>query len=145
MAKAAVAKKAPKKADVKTTKTAASVAAFIAAVEDDGRRADAVAIDAMMREISGEAPAMWGPTIVGYGSWINTTGAGEANWPKLAFSPRKAQTVIYLEPEVLASDPLMAKLGAHSCGKSCLYIKRLADVDVGVLRELAAKSWTVTG
>lgn len=141
MARAAAAK-APKKADVKTTKTAASVEAFLAAVEGDGRRADALAIDAMMREVTGETPAMWGAAIVGYGGVTNTTSAGQAEWPKMAFSPRKANLVLYLDPELLASDPLMERLGAHSCGKSCLYIKRLADVDERVLRTLTAKSWT---
>ena len=141
MARVAVAKKAPKQAQVKTTRTKASVAEFIAMVEGDSRRADAVAIDRMLREITGEKPAMWGPTMIGYGSRTYTNTMGQAEWPKIAFSPRRAATVLYIEPELLASDPLMERLGVHSCGKSCLYIKRLADVDQGVLRELAARSW----
>jgi hypothetical protein len=135
-----MAKTAVKQAQVKTTRTKASVAEFIAMVESDSRRADAVAIDRMLREITGETPAMWGPTMIGYGVWTNTTSAGHAEWPKIAFSPRKANTVLYIEPELLASDPLMERLGAHSCGKSCLYINTLADVDQGVLRKLATRS-----
>ena len=141
MPRTAAAKTAPKQAAVKTQKTKASVAEFIAAVESEGKRADAEAIDAMLREITGETPVMWGPSLIGYGVWTNTTSAGQADWPKIAFSPRKGATVLYIEPKLLAGDPLMERLGAHSCGKSCLYIKKLADVDQGVLRELATKSW----
>jgi hypothetical protein len=133
--------KAAKQASVKTTRTGASVAAFIDAVEGESQRADAKAIDRMLREITGETPAMWGPSLVGYGSWTQTNSMGQAEWPKIAFSPRKSATVLYIEPKLLASDPLMERLGTHSCGKSCLYINRLADVDQGVLRELATKSW----
>ena len=141
MVKTAAAKTAPKQAAVKTQKTKASVAAFIAAVEDDGKRADATAIDKMLREVTGERPVMWGPSLIGYGVWTNTTAAGQAVWPKIAFSPRKGATVLYIEPRLLASDPLMKQLGKHNHGKSCLYINKLADVDQSVLRELATRSW----
>src|SRR5688572_24298471 len=130
-----------KKAQVKTQKTRASVADFIAAVEDDVRRSDAKTVDKMLREITGEKPAMWGPTIVGYGTYKNTNSLGEADWPKIGFSPRKANLVVYIMPDLLQSAPLMKKLGKHKIGKTCLYINKLADVDQKVLRELAQRSW----
>jgi hypothetical protein len=144
MAKTA-AKKAPKQAPVKTQKTKASVAAFIAAVEDEGKRADAKAIDRMLREITGETPAMWGPSIIGYGSQTYTNTMGQADWPKIGFSPRKGPTVLYIAPELLAADSLMKTLGKYKTGRSCLYINKLADVDQTVLRELATRSWKRAG
>ncbi len=141
MAKKFAAKKPAKKAPVKTQKTKASVAEFIAAVDDDAKRADAKAIDKMLREITGEKPAMWGPSIIGYGSYKYTNTMGEADWPKIGFSPRKGATVLYIVPGFLESDTLMNKLGKYKNGKSCLYINKLADVDQKVLRELATRSW----
>lgn len=137
----APAKKSPKKAPVKTQKTTASVAAFIAAVESDSKREDAQAIDELLRGITGEEPAMWGPSIVGYGSYTLTNSTGEAEWPKIGFSPRKGATVLYIVPELLESDPLMKQLGKYTIGKTCLYINKLADVDQEVLRKLAKRSW----
>jgi hypothetical protein len=84
---------------------------------------------------------MWGPSIIGYGSYKHTNTMGEADWPKIGFSPRKGATVLYIVPGFLASDPLMKKLGKYKNGKSCLYINKLADVDQQVLRELATRSW----
>lgn len=122
----------------KTQKTKASVAAFIAAVEDDTRRKDAKAVDKMFRDITGEKPAMWGPSIVGYGVYQGATGS----WPRLGFSPRKANLVLYLM-DGYEGEPLMKQLGKHKTGRSCLYINKLADVDEGVLREIAAKGWKI--
>lgn len=134
-------KATPKKAPVKTRRNKASVAGFIASVEDDTRRAEAKVIDRMLREITGEKPAMWGPSIVGYGSYTYTNTMGVADWPKIGFSPRKGATVLYFVPDLLASDPLMKKLGKYKNGKSCLYVDKLSDVDETVLRELATRSW----
>jgi len=122
----------------KTRKTGASVAAFIAAVEDDTRRKDAKAVDRMFREITGEKPAMWGPSIIGYGSYETSTG----RWPRSGFSPRKANLVLYVLGDHRGQDALLAKLGKHKTGRSCLYINKLADVDEGVLRELIASCWS---
>lgn len=130
-----------KKAQVKTQRTKASVADFIAAVEDETRRKDAKAVDKMLREVSGEKPAMWGPTMIGYGTYKNTNTLGEAAWPKIGFSPRKGATVLYIVPDCLAKDPLMRRLGKYKIGKSCLYINKLADVDQAVLRKLVEGSW----
>lgn len=122
----------------KTQKTKASVAAFIAAVENDTRRKDAKLIDKMFREITGEKPAMWGPSIIGYGSYETSTGT----WPRGGFSPRKANLVLYVLADYAGRDALLAKLGKHKTGSACLYINKLADVDERVLRELIARAWT---
>jgi hypothetical protein len=121
----------------KTKKTSASVAAFIGAVDDDTRRKDARALDAMFREITGEKPAMWGPSIIGYGSYQTPSGT----WPRGGFSPRKASLVLYVLGDYAGRAALLTKLGKHRTGKACLYINKLADVDEGALRELIARSW----
>jgi hypothetical protein len=123
-------------AEPKTQRTKVSVAQFIAAVEDDTRRTDAKAVDKIMREISGEKPAMWGPTIIGYGEYEGPTG----KWPRIGFSPRKANLVLYLM-DGYEKEPLMKKLGKHKTGRSCLYINKLSDVDDSVLRKIVANGW----
>jgi hypothetical protein len=120
----------------KTQRTEASVAAFIAAVADDARRKDAKAVDKMMREITGEKPAMWGPTIVGYGEYQTRSGP----WPRLGFSPRKANLVLYIM-DGYDKELLMTKLGKHKTGRACLYINKLADVDHDVLRKIISNGW----
>lgn len=124
-------------AEPKTQKTQASVAQFIAAVEDETRRKDAKAVDKMIREISGEKPSMWGPSIIGYGEYQSPTGP----WPRLGFSPRKTNLVVYLMPGFDQLTTSLKKLGKHKTGKSCLYINKLADVDESVLRDMVARSW----
>ena len=119
----------------KTKPTDASVADFIAAVEHPVRRADAEVICEMLTEVTGEAPVMWGPTIVGFGSYRGPTG----DWPITGFSPRKAQSVVYVMG-FEGRDEQLARLGKHSIGQSCLYIKTLADVDLTVLREIVEAS-----
>ena len=125
-------------AEPKTQKTKASVSAFIAAVEDDTRRKDAKAVDKMLREITGEKPAMWGPTIIGYGEYDGATG----KWPRIGFSPRKANLVLYMM-DGYENEPLMKKLGKHKTGKSCLYINKLADIDEAVLHKIVANGWKI--
>jgi hypothetical protein len=88
---------------------------------------------------------MWGPSIVGYGSYTLANSMGESEWPKIGFSPRKGATVLYLVPELLEFDPLMKQLGKHKIGRTCLYINKLADVDREVLRKLAKRSWEHMG
>ena len=127
-------------AEPKTQKTKASVAAFIAALENDTRRADAKVIDKMYREITGEKPAMWGPTMIGYGSFDLPTGT----WPRAAFSPRKASLVLYVLSDYKGRAGLLKRLGKHKTGKVCLYINKLADVDLAVVRELMQRSWDRT-
>lgn len=120
----------------KTRPTKVSVAAFIAAVEDETRRKDAKTLDKLFREITGEKPVLWGPSIIGYGSYPSPSG----DWPITGFSPRKANLVLYIMPGLEAFTPLLAKLGKHKTGKSCLYLNKLADVDPSILRQIIERS-----
>jgi hypothetical protein len=124
-----------KMTEPKTQRTNASVSAFIGAVENETRRKDAKTVDKMLRELTGEKPAMWGPSIVGYGQYESPTGP----WPRAGFSPRKAGLVVYVAPESKDAK-MLKKLGKHKTGVSCLYITKLADVDEGVLRDVIAAS-----
>jgi hypothetical protein len=123
----------------KTTKNRASVAEFLASVADPKRRADAEAVTALMAEVTGAEPAMWGTSIVGFGSYRYKYASGrEGDWPAVSFSPRKGALTLYVSADLAGYDDLLARLGPHSTSKACLYIKRLSDVDEGVLRELVA-------
>jgi hypothetical protein len=127
-------------AEPKTRKTGASVAAFLDAVENETRRADARAVAKLLREVTGKAPAMWGPSIVGYGAYRSASG----EWPIVGFSPRKANLVLYIATEFPGRAALLGRLGKHRTGVSCVYVNRLADLDMGVLRELVAQSVAAT-
>jgi len=125
-------------ADNKTKPTKVSVAAFIDAITDQGRRADAKALVKLMQKAVGEKPKMWGPSIIGFGSYHYTYDSGrEGDMPLIGFSPRKAATVLY---GLSGSKTLLPKLGKHTTGKGCVYIKKLADVDQKVLETMAAKA-----
>lgn len=136
------------KAELKTTATEVRVADFLAAVPDPSRREEAAVIDALLRKVTGCEPKMWGPSIIGYGSYNYKYDSGrEGTMCRAGFSPRKAAMTIYLmgnycdrQAEV---DDLFARLGKHTTGKSCLYIKKLADVDLEVLERLVAISWQI--
>ena len=119
-------------AEPKTRPTDASVPDFIAAVENATRRADAEAVCAIMADATGEPPVLWGPSIIGFGSYRGPTG----DWPLVGFSPRKANLVLYIMPGFSGQANLLARLGKHRTGSSCLYLNRLADADPVVLREL---------
>lgn len=127
-------------AENKTKPTKLSVAAFINGLTDETRRADARTLVKLMQRATCEKPKMWGPSIIGFGSvhYRYETGR-EGDMPLLCFSPRKAATVIY-SMGFSAAEPLLAKLGTHTTGKGCLYIKKLADVDQKVMESLIAKS-----
>ncbi|HRY44069.1 MAG TPA: DUF1801 domain-containing protein [Thermoanaerobaculia bacterium] len=128
-------------AEPKTKKTDASVEAFLDAVADPGRREDARAVLALMKRITGEEPKMWGPSIVGFGSYTYTYASGRTgDWPIAGFSPRKQALTLYVMPGFEKDADLMKRLGKHKTGKSCLYLNRLADVDAGVLEELVRRS-----
>jgi len=128
-------------ADNKTKPTNSSVAAFIDAITDEGRRADAKALVKLMQKAAGEKPTMWGPSIIGFGSHHYVYDSGrEGDMPLIAFSPRKAAAVLYGMTGFSGSETLMAKLGKHTTGKGCVYIKKLADVDQKVLETMAAKA-----
>lgn len=123
-------------AEPKTKPTDVPVADFIAAVDNPRRRADAEVMQALLTEVSGEVPVMWGPSIIGYGSYRGPTG----DWPRIAFSPRKAQLVLYVMGDFDTRGDLVARLGKVSTRGGCIYINRLDAVDEGVLRDLAAAS-----
>lgn len=128
-------------ADNKTKPTKSSVAAFIAALTDPDKRADAKALVKLMQSAAGEKPKMWGPSIIGFGSYHYTYDSGrEGDMPLIGFSPRKAAIVLYNMTGFSGSEALIAKLGKYTTGKACLYIKKLADVDQRALRELVVKS-----
>lgn len=134
------------KYEAKTRATEVRPEEFIAAVPDARRREDAAVVDAIHRRITGEEPRMWGPSMIGYGSYRYTYDSGNSGEAMRAgFSPRKAAMTVYLmgnyadrQPE---ADALFARLGKHKTGKSCLYINRLADVDLEVLERLVRLSW----
>jgi len=130
-------------ADNQTKPTKLSVSAFIEAVPDQSKRSDAKALIKLMQSVTGEKPKMWGPSIIGFGTYNYTYESGrEGDMPLVGFSPRKAATVLY---NVRGSDEaLLAKLGKHTTGKGCLYIKKLADVDQAVLKAMIVKSVTAT-
>jgi len=128
-------------AENKTKATESSVAAFLEALTDATKRADAEALVQMMQSATGEAPKMWGPSIIGFGSCHYKYESGrEGDMPVVAFSPRKPATVLYSLAGSSGAEPLLARLGKHTTGKGCLYIKKLADVDRSVLEKLIAQS-----
>jgi hypothetical protein len=124
-------------AELKTKPTAVSVADFLEAVPDAVRRADGKAVAALMERVTGKKPAMWGPTIVGFGSYHYKYDSGhEGDMCRIGFSPRKAELVLYVLDGAGDQSAQLARLGKHRHGKACLYIKKLADVDMAVLEEL---------
>ena len=128
-------------AENKTQAHGGDVTAFIEAVADEKQRADAHAITAMMTRLSDEPPKMWGPSIIGFGSYHYKYDSGrEGDSLRIGFSPRKGQTVLYLPGSISGQTNLLARLGKHKQGKGCLYIKRLADVDASVLEALVRAS-----
>ena len=126
---------------LKTQKTNASVTAFLKSVTDDDRRKDCQALVRIMRRAVGAEPKMWGSSIVGFGHYHYKYASGRENdWFLAGFSPRKQDLTLYIMAGFDRYDALMAKLGKHRTGKSCLYLKRLADVDVAVLEHLISAS-----
>lgn len=125
-----------------TQPTAASVTDFVAAVENPRRREDAEAVLRMMRSASGTEPIMWGPTIIGFGSYHYRYETGrEGDAAAIGFSPRAANLALYgltIAPE---SEELLARLGKHRRGAACLYVNKLDDVDTDVLEQLIAAGW----
>lgn len=128
-------------AEPKTRPTAESVDAFIDRIDPEARRDDCRALVRMFRKVTGQPAVMWGTAIVGFGSQPMKYADGkEYDWPVVAFSPRKSDLTLYLGLD----DDLLARLGKHKRSQgSCLYIKRLADVDLGVLEELIERSAAV--
>jgi hypothetical protein len=127
--------------EVKTKPTEISVADFIAAVENPTRRADAETLCALFEEISGEPPKLWGASIIGFGSYHYRYDSGhEGDAPRLGFSPRKAQTVVYIMSGFKGQDGMLARIGKVKTSVSCMYVNRLDQIDLGILREMAVAS-----
>ena len=128
-------------AENKTKPTAEAVEAFLAKVTPDARREDARAICEMMARLSGWPAVMWGTSIVGFGRYHYRYESGrEGDSLVIGFSPRKPSPVLYLNPGVEQFPELLARLGPHTTGASCLYVKRLSDVDLGVLEAMIVES-----
>lgn len=124
-------------AENKTQMTDADVAAYLGAVTPPGRAADAQALDRLFQDVTGFQPRMWGATIVGYGQYHYTYASGrQGHFLATGFAPRKAAMSIYIMPGYANFEAILARLGKHKIGKSCLYVNKLADVDLDVLFEL---------
>ncbi len=124
-------------AELKTRPTNASVTDFLNTVADERKRHDSYMIVEIMQEITQAKPVMWGDSIIGFGSYHYKYASGqEGDWPVVGFSPRKQNLTLYLTYGVDAYDELLSKLGKHKLGKSCLYIKKLDDLDMPTLKEL---------
>ena len=128
-----------------TEHATSEVEAFVASVADERRRHDAEVLLELMRRATGEDAAMWGSSIVGFGSYHYVYPSGrEGDAMVVGFSPRKAATTVYLAGGFEGHAELLARLGRHSTGKACLYLKRVEDVDLAVLAELVRRSYAST-
>ncbi len=131
----------------KTQVTPVAPETFLAAVEPEGKRSEGLVLDALFRRVTGTNPAMWGPTIVGFGTYHYRYESGRTgSMCRVGFSPRKAKHSLYImdcgsPDEQAAFAPLLARLGKHSRGQACLYVNKLADIDLGVLEEMIALGW----
>lgn len=129
-------------AETKTRPTEVAVHEYVAQIEDAQKRADSAVLIEMMRRVTGEEPKMWGPSIIGFGRYHYKYASGHEGETCVAgFAPRKAEFSIYLWPEAEPwREKLLARLGKHRMGKGCLYVKRLEQIDIGVLEELVVRS-----
>ena len=132
----------------KTKATDVSVDDFIAGVEQEAKRGDAKILDALFRKVTGEEPQMWGPTIIGYGTYHYKYASGrEGDWMRSGFSPRKAKHSLYLMGGYCDKhtgekrEEQLTRLGKHKTGASCLYVNKLADIDLDVLEEMIRTDW----
>jgi hypothetical protein len=137
-----MAEKKGKLAEIKTKPTAASVEDFINAVPDEQKRKDSFAILEMMRKATGEEPAMWGSSIIGFGNvrYKSPKTGREVDWLRIGFSPRKANISLYFTMDVKKHGDALEKLGKHKTGVGCLYINKLEDVDIKVLEGMIKTS-----
>lgn len=126
---------------LKTQANDSDPSAYLNTIEPEQKREDAHAIMQLMQEVTGDAPTMWGESIIGFGSYHYKYASGrDGNWFLTGFAPRKANLTLYIMSGFDQYDELLSKLGKYKTGKSCLYIKTLADVDQDVLRELVQRS-----
>ena len=129
-------------AENKTKPTSASVDDFIAAIENPRRRADALVSLAIYKEVTGLQPVMWGPSIIGFGSYHYVYESGrEGDTPAAGFSPRKANMTFYVGDDFEGAEALYARLGKHKKSVACLYVNKLDDVDLDVLRQIIAREY----
>jgi hypothetical protein len=130
-------------AETKTRPTGASVKDYIASRANEAQRADCAALIAMLRKLTGKPPKMWGPSIVGFGSFKYAYASGTTGETALAaFAIRGRDLVLYLLPDAKGQAALRKRLGPHTMGRSCLYFRRLADLDLSVLERLVRDSMT---
>jgi len=128
-------------AENKTRRTDASVKAYLSAIEDDGRRKDCVELAELMTRITNTPPKMWGSSIIGFDTYHYKYESGrEGDACVAGFSPRKGDISVYLTANGANQENLLARLGRHKMGKACLYIRKLSDVDIGVLAQLITES-----
>jgi len=129
------------KTGLKTRYTGKSVKQFLNAVTDKQRREDCYTVLNLMKEITGEEPTLWGDSIVGFGRYHYTYESGrEGDWFLTGFSPRKQNLTLYIMAGFDDYDDLMNKLGKYKTGKSCLYVKKLQDIDLPILKQLIKQS-----
>lgn len=132
-------------AELKTQRNDASVDAYISAIEDESRREDCRQLAQMMQRITGEEPHLWGTDIVGFGTYRYAYASGrQGDWFVIGFASRKRDLTLYLAQGFGSYDELLGKLGKHRTGKSCLYVKHLADLDMAVLEQLLTESVAFT-
>lgn len=130
--------------EIKTQATDADVSAFLEAATPQRRRDDGLALAEIFREVTRAEPVMWGPSMVGYGSYRYVSPSDpkrQGQWPKTAFSPRKAQLSLYGLKDLPDGAELLPELGKYTEGAGCVYVKKLDDIDLGVLRRLIAIAW----
>jgi hypothetical protein len=129
-------------AEIQTRVNEASVEEFLSKVENEQKRKDSFEIIKIMKQVTKKEPKMWGPAIIGFGSYHYKYESGrEGDMPQIAFSPRKQNITLYIGVGDSSDNPLLKKLGKYTTSKVCLYIKKLADVDRNVLHELIADSF----
>ena len=129
----------------KTQPTTADVTAFLESASPATRRVDGLALADIFREVTSAAPVLWGPSIVGYGSYRYVSPSDpkrQGDWPKVGFSPRKAQLSLYGLKDLPEGAALLPQLGKYTEGAGCVYVKKLDDIDLGVLRRLISIAWT---
>lgn len=132
-------------AEQKTLPTDADVYEFLESATPAKRREDALEVDALMREVTGVEPVLWGPSIVGYGSFRYISAKNPRTrgiWPPVAFSPRKASLTFYGLGDMPGAEELLAQLGTCTRGAGCVYVKKLEDIDLDVLRQLVALAFS---
>lgn len=127
--------------ELKTKLNDSDVLAFLNSVPDEKKRQSSLAVLELMQEVTGLPPKMWGSSMVGFGSYHYKYASGrEGDWPLTGFSPRKQNLTLYIMPGFARYDELMTQLGKYTTGQSCLYIKKLEDINLDILRELVQQS-----